>query len=226
MQPAMTHAAVTKTYDRWAPVYDKVFGSVFEQARRTAIEACEQVGGRVLEVGVGTGISLPYYSQRCRITGIDISEEMLEVARQRVADLHLSNVEQIAVMDAQRLDFATGAFDVVTAQYVVNTVPDPEAALDEFVRVLRPGGELVVINRIGAEAGPRLAVEKILQPMVQRLGWRTEFPWSRFTAWAAASGCVDLLERRPVKPFGHFALIRFRKRPADAASPAPVAYQA
>jgi phosphatidylethanolamine/phosphatidyl-N-methylethanolamine N-methyltransferase len=204
-------AAVVKTYDRWAPVYDKVFGTVFEQARRAAIGACEQIGGRVLEVGVGTGISLPYYSPRCRITGIDLSEDMLAVARARVTELSLCNVDDIAVMDAQSLRYPDGSFDVVTAQYVVNTVPDPEVALDEFVRVLRPGGSLVIVNRIGAETGPRLMVEKMLQPVVQKLGWRSEFPWSRFTAWQARHGGVELIERRRLKPFGHFALIHFRK---------------
>ena len=217
MTATMSHAKVIKTYDRWAPVYDKVFGTIFEQARRSAIAASEQVGGRVLEVGVGTGISLPYYSQSCRVTGIDISEEMLDVARRRIVDQQLTNVDRVAVMDAQNLDFETGSFDVVTAQYVVNTVPDPEAALDEFMRVLRPGGELIIINRIGAEAGPRLKIERMLQPVVERLGWRSEFPWSRFEAWMAQSGQVELLERRPMPPFGHFALIRFGKKPAPLA---------
>ena len=147
---------VIKIYDRWAPVYDKVFGSIFEQARRAAIAASEAVGGRVLEVGVGTGISLPYYSTRCSVIGIDISEAMLDVARARVARQGLRWVEDLRVMDAQNLDFADGTFDVVTAQYVVNTVPDPEEALAEFVRVLKPGGELIVINRVGAERGVRL----------------------------------------------------------------------
>jgi phosphatidylethanolamine/phosphatidyl-N-methylethanolamine N-methyltransferase len=211
----MNHANVTKTYDRWAPLYDKVFGNVFDQARRAAIDACENVGGRVLEVGVGTGLSLPYYTQRCRVVGVDISDDMLDVARRRVEELGMTNVEQLANMDVQKLGFANNSFDVVTAQYVVNTVPDPEAALDEFVRVLRPGGELIIINRIGAEAGPRLAVEKMLQPVVQRLGWRSEFPWSRFERWQARIGAVELVERRPVKPFGHFALIRFRKTGAN-----------
>jgi phosphatidylethanolamine/phosphatidyl-N-methylethanolamine N-methyltransferase len=77
--------------------------------------------------------------------------------------------------------------------------------------MLRPGGELIIVNRIGAESGPRLAVEKILQPMVQRLGWRAEFPWSRFEAWMARHDGIELMERSPLKPFGHFALIRFRK---------------
>src|SRR5262249_27982623 len=87
----MSREAVIKTYRRWAPIYDKVFGSVFEEARRAAVAACEQIGGRVLEVGVGTGISLPYYSPNCRVTGIDISEAMLQVARQRVAQERLGH---------------------------------------------------------------------------------------------------------------------------------------
>jgi phosphatidylethanolamine/phosphatidyl-N-methylethanolamine N-methyltransferase len=214
MTQAMNREAVVKTYDRWAPVYDFVFGSVFEKARRTAIAACEEVGGRILEVGVGTGISLPYYSQRCRIVGVDISEAMLEVARQRVIERRMTNVERLAIMDVQALEFDDNSFDVVTAQYVVNTVPDPEAALDEFMRVLRPGGELIVVNRVGAEAGPRLKVEKLLEPVVERLGWRSDFPWARFERWMAQNGDVTLGERRPLPPLGHFALLRFRKTPA------------
>lgn len=220
MTAAMSRDGVERIYDRWAPVYDLVFGSVFEVARRSAIAECERIGGRVLEVGIGTGLSLPLYSSRCRITGIDISAEMLSVARRRAMDRRLNNVDALEVMDAQRLSFPSGAFDVVTAQYVVNTVPDPEAALDEFIRVLRPGGELIVINRIGADAGVRLKVERLLQPVVSRLGWRSEFPWSRFEAWMARNGQVGLIEKRPMPPLGHFALIRFGKLP-DAARAGP-----
>jgi phosphatidylethanolamine/phosphatidyl-N-methylethanolamine N-methyltransferase len=216
MNAPMSHAGVTRTYDRWAPVYDLVFGPVFEKARRSAIAACEEIGGRVLEVGIGTGISLPYYSSRCRIVGVDLSEAMLEVARQRVEMLRMANVERLAIMDVQNLAFEDNAFDVVTAQYVVNTVPDPEAALDEFMRVLRPDGELIVVNRVGAAKGPRLKVEKMLEPVVERLGWRSDFPWLRFERWMARNGSVMLAERRPLPPLGHFALLRFRKLPAGA----------
>lgn len=216
MSRAMDREGVVKTYDRWAPVYDLVFGQVFEKARKSAIAACEAVGGRVLEVGIGTGISLPYYSEHCRIVGVDISAAMLEVARQRVSDLRMTNVEQLAIMDVQDLDFADGSFDVVTAQYVVNTVPDPEAALDEFMRVLRSGGELIVVNRVGADKGARLKAEKLIEPIVERLGWRSDFPWARFENWMRANGSVTLAERRPLPPLGHFALLRFRKETAGA----------
>jgi len=213
---------VTKVYGRWAPVYDLVFGAVFEQGRRAAIAASERVGGRILEVGVGTGISLPYYSDDSRIFGIDISEEMLSKARRRVVDMHLHNVERLAVMDAERLDLPDASFDVVVAQYVVNTVPHPEAALDEFARVLKPGGEIVILNRVGADAGPRRVLEHLFQPVANRLGWRSEFPWGRFARWAEATPYdMRLIERRPVPPLGHFSLIRFGKAAAEARAEQP-----
>ena len=211
MVAELSREKVAKTYARWAPIYDKVFGTVFEQARRAAVEASEQVGGRILEVGVGTGISLPYYSSACRIVGIDISEEMLEIARQRVMTDGLDNVERLAVMDAEELEFADSSFDVVVAQYVVNTVPNPELALDEFLRVVRPGGELIIVNRVGADVGSRRAFEHLFQPVAQRLGWRSKFPWDRFERWASRSPAAYLIERRPVPPLGHFSLIRFGK---------------
>ena len=204
--------AVAKVYARWAPVYDLVFGAVFERGRRAAIAASERVGGRILEVGVGTGISLPYYSEHSRVFGIDLSAHMLLKARRRVAGRRLNNVERLAVMDAERLDFPDASFDVVVAQYVVNTVPHPEIALDEFARVLKPGGEIVLLNRVGADAGPRRVFEHLFQPVANKLGWRSEFPWERFAQWVESTPHkVDLVERRPMPPLGHFSLIRFRK---------------
>jgi phosphatidylethanolamine/phosphatidyl-N-methylethanolamine N-methyltransferase len=207
---------VERAYDRWAPVYDLVFGPVFERGRRAAIAAAERIGGRIIEVGVGTGISLPEYSRRNRIVGIDISEAMLEKARDRVVELGLDHVEALEVMDAERLDFPDDSFDVVVAQYVVTAVPNPEAALNEFVRVLRPGGEIIILSRVGAEAGPRRTVEHLIAPAARKLGWRTEFPWQRYAGWAARSPDVYLIERRAMPPLGHFSLIRFGKHSTAA----------
>ena len=117
---------VEKVYARWAPVYDLVFGAVFERGRRAVVAASEQVGGRILEVGVGTGLSLSYYSGGHRVVGIDLSEQMLEKARARVTRAKLRHVENLAVMDCERLEYPDASFDVVTAQCVVNTVPNPE----------------------------------------------------------------------------------------------------
>src|SRR3954464_1814061 len=226
----LTRGTVEQAYDRWAPVYDLVFGGVFAKGRqaaiaatnkiggrgpeggRAAIAATNKIGGRVLEVGVGTGISLPLYAPHLRIFGTDISEAMLDKARQRVAEGRLKNVEGLAVMDAEKLEFPDNSFDVVMAQYVVTAVPNPEVALDEFARVLRPGGELIILTRVSADAGVRRFIEQKLQPVVRPLGFRTaEFAWSRYAKWLAGADGIELAERRLIPPLGHFSLVRFRK---------------
>jgi phosphatidylethanolamine/phosphatidyl-N-methylethanolamine N-methyltransferase len=194
-----------------------VFGAVFERGRQAAIQAAERIGGRILEVGVGTGISLPDYCRANRICGVDISEPMLLKAQERVAKLELTHVEGLWVMDAEHLGFPDQSFDVVVAQYVVTTVPNPEATLDEFARVLKPGGEIVLVSRVGAEAGLRRALEKWFAPAAHKLGWRTEFSWQRYACWADGSDGMRLAERRAMPPFGHFSLIRFAKAGGSAA---------
>jgi len=218
MNTDIDNHTITKAYARWAPVYDLVFGAVFERGRQAAIAAAERIGGRVLEVGVGTGISLPDYARTTRLFGIDISDAMLRKARERVAELGLSNVEGLAVMDAADLSFPDASFDVIVAQYVITTVPDPEAALDEFARVLKPGGEIVLMSRVGAEDGLRRTLEHWFSPVACRLGWRSEFAWQRYARWAAATPGMTLVERRAMPPFGHFSLIRFAKDAAEEAA--------
>jgi phosphatidylethanolamine/phosphatidyl-N-methylethanolamine N-methyltransferase len=144
---------------------------------------------------------------------------MLKKAKQRVADLRLKNIEGLAVMDAEKLEFPDDSFDVVMAQYVVTAVPNPEAALDEFARVLRPGGELIILTRVSADEGVRRFIEQSLQPIVTRLGFRTaEFAWSRYTGWLAGAKAIELAERRLIPPLGHFSLVRFRKIDVAAAA--------
>jgi len=219
MSDAIDKQTMAKAYARWAPVYDLVFGAVFERGRRASIEAAERIGGRILDVGVGTGISLPDYSRNNRIVGVDYSEPMLRKARERVIEHKLDNVECVAVMDAKHLAFPDASFDVVVAQYVITAVPEPEAALDEFARVLKPGGEIVLVNHIGAETGLRRAFEQWFSPVARRLGWRPEFPWGRLTRWADRYG-AHLIERRPMPPLGHFSLIRFARGDAVRLAPA------
>jgi phosphatidylethanolamine/phosphatidyl-N-methylethanolamine N-methyltransferase len=213
----MERDQVAEAYGRWAPVYDIVFGPIFRQGRRAAVKAAEAIGGRVLEVGVGTGLSLADYGKDVRVVGIDISEPMLEKARKRVAAKSLTNVEAIEVMDAENLAVPDASFDVVVAQYVVTAIPNPEKALDEFVRVVRPGGEIILTTRIGAESGLRGTLEKWLMPLTTRLGFRTVFPWSRYERWAERQKGVRLLERRALPPMGHFWLLRYA-RLAEAVS--------
>ena len=204
-------ASITRAYDRWAPVYDFVFGKVFATGRAASIAAAECVGGRILEVGIGTGISLERYSRNNRITGIDISAPMLRKAQERVHALGLTNVDALSVMDAAKLAFADASFDVVVAQYVITAVPDPDATLNEFARVVRPGGEIILVNHLGAESGPRALFEAAFAPVARRLGWRPEFRFERIANWAARHGGVKLLERRPMPPMGHFSLIRYQR---------------
>ena len=207
--------SVERAYARWAPVYDLVFGAIFERGRRASIaaaeEACGASGGRILEVGVGTGISLPDYARVHRLVGVDLSEPMLRKAVDRVAEHKLGNVEALAVMDAERLALPDQCFDAVVAQYVITAVPNPEATLDEFARVIKPGGEIVLVNHIGAEAGPRRLFETCLAPIARRLGWRPEFRFGRLVEWATRHGGVRIVEHRPMPPLGHFSLIRFER---------------
>lgn len=206
---------VERAYARWAPIYDFVFGKVFEAGRNAAIDAagkaCGAQGGRLLEVGVGTGISLPSYAPNIRIVGCDLSEPMLRKAHERVATHKLTNVDAIAVMDAMRMAVPDQSFDVVVAQYVITAVPDPEATLDEFARVIKPGGEIILVNHIGAECGLRRVFELCFAPIARRLGWRPEFPFARLANWATRHGGIKLVEMRPLPPLGHFALIRFAR---------------
>ena len=204
---------ISKAYARWAPIYDLVFGAVFDRGRRAAIAAAERIGGRILEVGVGTGISLPDYARTNRLVGVDLSAPMLRKARARVAEQGLSHVEALAVMDAERLALPDRSFDVVVAQYVITAVPHPEATLDEFARVIRRGGEIVLVNHIGAESGPRAVFEQCFAPLARRLGWRPEFRFRTLSDWAERHGGVRIIERRAMPPLGHFSLIRFERLP-------------
>jgi phosphatidylethanolamine/phosphatidyl-N-methylethanolamine N-methyltransferase len=211
MAKDISEESVEKAYARWAPVYDVVFGKVFEPGRKASIAAADKIGGRILDVGVGTGISLPDYRRDIRLVGVDYSAAMLKKARRRVIEQKLDHVETLAVMDAKFLGFPEAFFDAVVAQYVVPAVPDPEATLDEFVRVTKPGGEIILANHIGAEKGPRKVVEAGFSPIARRLGWRPEFSWQRLVDWAARNNNVRLVERLPLPPMGHFSLIRYAR---------------
>ena len=211
MADSLDRNAVEKAYARWAPVYDLVFGKVFERGRKASIAAAERIGGRILDVGIGTGISLTDYARSNSVVGVDYSEAMLRKAQERVRAHKLDHVEALAVMDAQQLGFADDYFDAVVAQYVITTVPDPEKTLDEFARVTRPGGEIILVNHLGAETGVRRAFEQGFAPLARRLGWRPEFGWDRLARWAECHGGVRLIERRAMPPFGQFSLIRFER---------------
>src|SRR5580698_3241535 len=145
-------------YGRWAPIYDLIFDLPFHPGRLAAAAAAAQAAGKdgeVLVVGVGTGLELGLLPKNLRITGIDLSAPMLKLARERVAKGALGQVKALHIMDAGALEFPDARFDVALAPYVMSVVPSPARALDEMWRVLRPGGQMVLMNHFSAEGGLR-----------------------------------------------------------------------
>ena len=209
----MDEDAIKSAYRRWAPVYDHTFGRVAAEGRKHSVEIINQRRGRVLEVGVGTGLSLPAYARHLEIVGIDLSPEMLEKARERVATERLPHVAGLYEMDASDLKFPAASFDTVVAMYVMTVVPDPERVMRELARVCRPGGEVLIVNHFSAEQGKpgwegmRGWVERRMAPFADMLGWRPVFDIERVLV------CKDLslLEKRGLRPWGLFTMIRFRK---------------
>jgi phosphatidylethanolamine/phosphatidyl-N-methylethanolamine N-methyltransferase len=164
--------------------------------------------GRVLEVGVGTGLSLPTYDKHLEIVGIDLSPEMLDKARERVAAEGLDHVTGLHEMDAGDLAFPDASFDTTVAMYVMTVVPDPEKVMRELSRVTKPGGEVILVNHFSQEEGVRGWVERRMAPFADKLGWRPVFDVGRVMV------CDDLrvVERRSLKPMGLFTMMRFHKR--------------
>jgi phosphatidylethanolamine/phosphatidyl-N-methylethanolamine N-methyltransferase len=199
-----------KAYARWAPVYDVLCGPVFLSGRRAAASAARAVGGRILEIGVGTGLSFDDYDDTTEITGIDMSEPMIARARERANTGRYPFVKELAVMDAHNLSYSDASFDCVVAQFVITLVEDPERVLSECARVLRPGGQIILVNHLYSENGLAAAVERLLAQKARKLGLRPEFPFQRLAAWAQAHGGAALVERRKVKPFGVYTLVRFQ----------------
>jgi len=164
--------AVKAAYRRYARIYDVVFGAVLQPGRKAVLDALKlKPGDRVLEVGVGTGISLPLYPREVRITGIDVSREMLERARARVARARLANVEALLEMDAEAMAFPDASFDKVVAMYVVSVVPQPARLLEELHRVCRPDGEIFIVNHFGSENRVMGALERALGSVSSQIGF-------------------------------------------------------
>jgi phosphatidylethanolamine/phosphatidyl-N-methylethanolamine N-methyltransferase len=205
-----------KAYDKWAPIYDLVYDGLTAPARRSAVKAALSNGRRILEVGVGTGLSLRDYPRDAEIYGVDLSFAMLKRARQKVRRRHLTHVKLIASMDACRLGFRDESFDAVVAQFVITLVPHPERALDEMARVLRPGGEIILTNHLGAEQGLQAVIEEKCAGIAKRIGWSTEFKLSRIESWAERSGMIEAVSAKDTFPVGFFKVIRLRK-PSDSA---------
>ena len=206
----MDVSAVRAAYRRWAPVYDFTFGQVAETGRRQAVQIINRRKGRVLEVGVGTGLSLPYYGAHLEVTGIDLSPDMLRKARDRVKRKGLTNIAGLHEMDAGDLEFPDDRFDTVVAMYVMTVVPDPERVMSELERVCKPGGQVILVNQ---EEGVRGWIERRMAPLANTLGWRPVFSPER----VMGCGGLRLAEEQALRPLGLFTMLRFVKQPELAA---------
>jgi len=170
---ALEKRQVERAYELYAPVYDFIFDWIFAPGRAAAVKQLDlQRGDSVLEVGIGTGLNLPLYPWSCQLTGIDLMQEMLDKAVERVHNLAMPNVT-LKVMDATSMDFGENEFDKALATYTISAVPDPVAVLREMRRVVKPGGIIVILNHFRSQRRVTGWVEDMLAPLCTRLGWKS-----------------------------------------------------
>lgn len=218
--PTSPPAAARETqraYARWAPLYDPIIGPICATGRRAAARAAGRCGRRILEIGVGTGLTFPEYRASAEVIGIDISAEMIAVAREKAASGRFPQVRALLLMDAHHLDLPADDFDAVAVPFAITLMASPEQVLDECARVVRPGGEIVLVSHFGAEHGAAAGIGRHLTRIGRAAGLCFDFPFSRLRRWAAARPDIELAERRQLAPFGLYTLARFRR---TAAAPA------
>jgi phosphatidylethanolamine/phosphatidyl-N-methylethanolamine N-methyltransferase len=199
--------AIKKAYRRYARLYDLYFGAVFQPGRRAVVERMRcRSGERVLEVGVGTGMSLPLYPKGVHVTGIDISPEMLQRARVRLARERIREGIDLHVMDAERMSFPSDAFDKVVAMYVVSVVPHPQRLVDEMRRVCKPTGEIFIVNHFHSPNPIVGSVESLLAPLSRLVGFHPDFCLETFVR----DTHLDVIDKQRVNLFGYWNLLRAR----------------
>ncbi len=203
----MKPESITTSYRRWAPVYDFTFGQITHAGRRHATKVANTSGGRVLEVGVGTGLALPYYNPELDVTGIDFSEEMLQRARAKVSEEKLSHVRELRQMDARKLDFPDASFDIVVAMHLISVVPDPEQVMAEMARVCKPGGQILLVNHFARDEGWLAWLERKFAPFADYLGWHSNFPKDRVLGVQS----LNVVEEKTLTALGLFTFLRMEK---------------
>lgn len=205
----MNTKAVSRFYNCCAGVYDLLFDQVFREGRRLAFEALDlRPGQRVLEVGVGTGLTLPMYPRGVRVVGIDLSAPMLREAAGRRTLLGPDRPVGLVRMDATHVASPDGAFDAVFAPYVVSVVPEPRQVVAEMARVCKPGGRVVVLNHFACRHPVPRWFEKQLSPLTHRVGFRLDLPLETIldipTLHVESEARVNML--------GMWRLVVFRRR--------------
>jgi len=195
---------IEQVYNSYSGVYDFFFGKVFKSGRELGPELLDlSADNKLLEVGVGTGLSLPLLPRNVEITGIDLSEKMLAIAKKRAADLNLKNVKLLK-MDATKLDFPDQSFDRILAAYFISTVPDPVSVVKEMKRVCKSGGYIVFLNHFQSEHPIMGAIDKLYSPLCYRIGFRTDLNLRKLMKDTGLE--VETIE--PVGILGHWKAVR------------------
>lgn len=209
--PDPDRSIMQRAYRIWAPAYDLVCGGLFAPSRRRVVALTSTAGREVLEIGVGTGLSLGDYDADMVVSGIDASEAMIAKARERAASIAKAEIKRLEVMDAERLTFLDGQFDAVVAQFLITLVPNPERVLDEAHRVLKPGGALFLLNHFRSRNPEIAKLETRFAPMMHHVGLRPDFPFERVLNWVSGKPDLHAVSRIPSGPMGCFSIVRISK---------------
>lgn len=203
----MDSETIQKVYNNYAVFYDMVFGKILESGRASAIRSLMlRPGDKVLEVGVGTGLSLPFFPHFCHVIGIDLSEKMLKRAVKKIKSLRLSNI-LIKRMDASRMAFADDTFDVVFAAHLITAVPDPWSVLFEIKRVCKKGGLIVLVNHFRSNNKLISSIETTISPFCSKhLGFRTDICISLLLNDRE----LELIDRRRTLPISLWEIAEFQ----------------
>lgn len=201
----VTTEQVERIYSAYARFYDLVFGkAAFCQSRAWAIHLLEiQSGDKILEVGVGTGLSLSLYPRHCEIVGIDLSARMLEKGEKRVKKYQLPHVT-LQKMDATTMEFEDNSFDRVLAAYVMTTVPDPKQVMQEMIRVCKDGGNIVLLNHFANRNPLVYRIEKFISPFCTKIGFRTDLDLKTLLDGTP----LRVTKARSAPPFNYWKLVQ------------------
>jgi phosphatidylethanolamine/phosphatidyl-N-methylethanolamine N-methyltransferase len=204
-------STVEKAYDYWVWIYDAVCGPVFRSAHVAITDAANRVGGHVLEVGVGTGLLLPLYRRDMTVTGVDLSQKMLAKARSNLGKQGETRPVTLEQGDIHVLSHADQMYDSIVFPFVLTLVSNPEIALDNCRRMLRPGGEIIVVSHFQSRTPWIARFERWLAPLIASIGLRPDFPVERVAEWAGTHPDMLFLKTEPVGVIGVYTLLRIRK---------------
>jgi len=189
------NALVQQAYDRLARVYDLFFGAILQPGRKRAVRAIRSKPGlRVLELGIGTGLTAPLYSRDWTVVGVDLSPAMLAQAYKRITALGLHDSVTLLEADGAQLPFDDESFDVVLVPYVMSVVPDPLSVGRELRRVCRTTGQIILLNHFLSQDSFGARLERWISPVTRGIGFRTDLslPWLLAGAGLTVSEVVSV----------------------------------